>query len=164
MKLRVWEKAILWVILLPIGVLVLLFAKPLYRHPYDDRGFGRFYGFAGGTFASREGFLFIKFEGRTKPEWRWAPPSNYSYGDVNFEWDAGSTKGSGQLNLPSMTLTTSDGVTSIDRDWFLSRNDHENTATTYMDLLTAARDGTLPPPRHHWHRFHDTVDGRLAAC
>lgn len=163
MKSRTWLKRVAWVSLLPVVALVLLWAKPLYQHHYDDRGIGMFHGFAGGNFsATDEGFMFIRFEGRTESEWRWARPTNYRYIDVDFEWDAGNTRGEGMLNLPTMTLKHSDESTTIDRDWFLGLNGHEPSAKAFMDLLIAARDGTLPRPQHHWHHFEGAIDGTLA--
>jgi hypothetical protein len=163
MKTRAWLKRVAWVGLLPAGVLLLLWAKPFYQHRYDDRGFGTFHGFAGGGFITTvERAMSISFEGRTEPEWRWARPTNYRYVDVDFEWDAGGIGGEGQLNLPTMTLTQSDESLTIDRDWFLQLSGHESSATEYMDFLIAAREGTLPRPRHHPHHLDGAINGTLA--
>lgn len=163
MKSKAWLKRVAWVVLLPSGVLLLLLAKPLYQHRYDDRGFGTFHGFARGSFSASDGeFMFIRFEGRTEPEWRWSRPINYRYVDVDFEWDAGTTSREGVLNLPTMTLEHSHKSAKIDQDWFLRLNGHEPSAKAFMNLLIAARDGTLPRPRHHWHHFEGDLHGTLA--
>ena len=162
MKSQAWLKGVTWVGLLPVGILILLLAKPLYQHAYDDRGFGTFHGFVRGNFfASDDGFMSISFAGRTEPEWRWSRPTNYRYDDVDFVWDSDSAHGEGILNLPTMTLEHSGEFTKIDQDWFLRLDGNEPSAKAFMDLLIAARDGTLPRPRHHWHHFEGAIEGRL---
>jgi hypothetical protein len=162
MKLLRWHRWVAWVALLPVGILFLQFAQPLYRNRSDDRGFGTFYGFAGGKFFSDEVFMFIRFEGRTKPEWRWARPPNYRYSEMDFEWDTEDSNGSGRLDLTSMMLENSDGTTPIDHEWFYRMTEQEDLATAFMDLLNSARDGTLPKPRHHTHYLHEKITGSLA--
>ncbi|MFT7303544.1 MAG: hypothetical protein ACI8UZ_002386 [Akkermansiaceae bacterium] len=163
MKSRARLKRVVWVGLLPVGALLLLLANQFYQHRYDDSGFGTFHGFAGGSFSTTdEDFMFIRFEGRTKSELRWSRPVNYRYVDVDFEWEAESSSGEGVLNLPTMTLEHLDESTKINEEWFIGLNGHEPSAKAFMNLLIAARDGTLPRPRHHWHHFDGDLDGTLA--
>jgi len=78
-------KHLAWVALLPGGILLLMLARPLYQHRYDDQGFGIFYGDFRGSYIPLDGSNgSVVISGETIPEWRWARPTNYKYPIIKF--------------------------------------------------------------------------------
>lgn len=162
MSLRKCLKRVAWVSFLPTGAILLLGVRMLDRQTQADPGFGFFHGFTSGRFTSMDGSFVINFKGQTKPEWKWARSSNHRYTDLSFEWDAPHTSGKGNLNLGTMELAQSEGLVTIDKNWFYRLTGDEVVAAAYLDLALSARDGTLPIPQHHWHEFDTPITGRLA--
>ena len=158
--LRGRKKAVGWLCLLPLGILFL--PTLIGHHPYDDRGVGSFGGFVSGRFGVLDEFVSMNFEGRSSSEWRWSRPSNYRYSELEFEWYSRGQSGDGSLDLSDMMLDTSSGPIAIDKKWFMQLPCDEELAEEFMAVLIAARDGSLPRPRHHNYYFEAPLDGRLS--
>ena len=148
-----------WLLLLPGMIFLLMLIDARLTHPYDDNGFGRYYGFFKAKFSSwDDGFVVI--EGRSDPEWRWSPPSNYSYRETKFEWSRRGSKESGDLYLPTMTLVRDGVQTKLDSDWFQQFTKRDDFTEEVLKVLNEARDGRLLGPRHHPYSYGEGWDQR----
>lgn len=143
----------LWIGLLPVGALLLLIFTAIARPTSGSNGFGSQYGFVRGHYADLESGQTLEFSGTTQPEWRWSRPAGFQYSELQFGWESPHDDLEGVLDLSSMRLTSDGRSVVINRDWFVEQGCRAEIAAAYMDLLTGARDGTLPRPRHHGHSY-----------
>lgn len=155
--------------LLPVGIAATHIGSSLLPHRYDDSGAGMFHGFTKGSFMIEDSGASFHFAGQSEPQWHWSSPGNYRYNSLELTW-RGDEEGHGTLDLTSFMLTT-DGRSFVLteealRDLLHGHNDWrepppENENKVIYDLLVAAEQGTLPPPRHHGHHFADPPAGHL---
>lgn len=125
---------------------MLTLIRPLDLLPYDDKGFGWVHGTVKGSIRNTERGIYAAFEGESNPRWSWSIPSDYIYSDVRFEWSNGNVKGAGDLNLATMTMTSAEGKSEIDSDWFRRLMRNQSLADECMEVLENARVGALPEP------------------
>ena len=156
-------------LLLPVGAIVVLLVSGMFRHRYDDSGFGSFYGEVHGRFFTED--FFIGFRGRTQPRWRWVHPENYTYKSLDIEWAGKETAGSGKLILPSCVLERFDSsgiVAEDDLRELLTGGEHDGVSPAarsvvervYLLSVDAGR-GKLPLPRHHSYSYDEPAGGSL---
>lgn len=145
------------------------------HHRYDQPNTGNYYGSVHALFSGTDDEAYsFQFRGQTKPHWRWAYPTNFTYHSLHFEWhrfgsQAQSSKGSGTISLPSLTYESSQSTGVLTRavlaEWLLGGNNSTNSSMRSVDavfgFIEAAGHGSLPRPRHHGHYFEEPVRGHI---
>lgn len=158
------------ILLLPAGAILTMLITSGLKHRYDDSGAGLFHGFVQARLYGQESFFFVRFEGETKPKWRWARPDNYKYQSLEIEWHSGDTRGKGVLDLSTLVLTTTTNSFALSETSLVNMlqptdNQHapsEPEIRKLYSLLIAAGKGELPCPRHHYHHFEEPLGGSMA--
>jgi hypothetical protein len=167
---------LLLVLLLPVGAVAIAFLNSVVRPRYSDSGAGEFYGsvtgYFSGAFNDESVPYDFHFEGTSKRAWRWANPGNYQYSTLELEWEtSGRIKGHGTLDLSTFIISTASEIialeTAEDLQELLSGEEDwhkpvpQDEAEALYGLLVSANEGTLPRPRHHYHRFEE-FDGHIS--
>lgn len=159
----------LLILLLPAGAVLTHIGSSILRHRYDDSGAGNFHGSIRGYFIVDDSSTYLQYEGQSTPQWHWSSPGNYRYDSLVLVW-WGDEEGEGTLDLTSFTLTTEDRSFSLTEESLRDLLHGDNRwrdpppqaeVKAIYDLLVAAGQGTLPPPRHHGHSFEDPPVGHL---
>ncbi len=149
-------------LLLPAGALLTIVVDSAMKHPHrDNYGAGVSYGHISADLNGNKSYFFLAFEGESKPEWYWAKPENYSYQSLELKWSNEGIWGKGVLDLRSLVLTTDNSSFTLSEAAIAdmlrpesSQDDHDSIPTQaevaeVYSLLTAAGQGTLPPPSHY---------------
>ena len=111
------------------------------------------------------------FRGETQPRWYWAFPTNFSYRELNFDWDSLSSTGTGNIKLPSMAYNSSSSTGTLTpavlADWLLGPSNRISNDVALRNMndvfgfVNAAGYGKLPRPGHHGHYFEEPILGRI---
>ena len=143
-------KMLLWLLVLPTGVLAVWRAQPLYKHNNDHTGFGMFQGELNANLQAQNAYFFIRLTGHSKPAWRWVEPENYAYDRLDIEWSDSQAVHSGKIDLEKIGITEGAKTSHVDHRWFrnmlVSEPDPTALATEYLKIPYSARNGTLPRP------------------
>ena len=129
-----------------------------------------FHGYTRGDVAFDDYTGIFRFESRSEPRWQWSRPDNYQYENLDVEWCL-DQEGTGTLDLTTLTMTTEGRTFTLSEqalgDLLYGEDNWQQPPTkaeikVLYELLIAAGQGTLPPPRHHGHSFEDSpIDGHL---
>jgi hypothetical protein len=162
-------KVAILLLLLPAGGVAVILLDGLLKQRYDDSGFGSFHGFlqAKLLFVGSNHSFSVTSEGTSPSEWRWMPPSNYCYQQLDLDWNGEASEGKGHLDTRSLTLKLPDRSTNLSQsalsNLLLGSSlstlpPEELEAVIYVhSVILDARDGRLPPPRHHPRSRKDIV-------
>jgi hypothetical protein len=154
-------------LLLLLSVCVVLSEKG--KGMYDDSGFGTFHGHVRANLSDSgtDHFFSMTFEGVSPPTWHWIRPTNYQYALLSIEWSGESSKGTGQVDTSFMILKSGDRRIPISRSSLsellfdtsttMLKQEEIDALDEIHQMIAAAGQGQLPPPRHHGYHFETPV-------
>ncbi len=123
-----------------------------------------------------DAFYSFQFRGRSKEEWHWIRPTNFTYLTLEYEWNTyysndRSSNSAGTISLPSLAYQSQTGTGMLTRailaNWLLDPAVRDTTTGPFHDVdvvfdyINAAGNGSLPPPKHHGYHFENPALGRL---
>ena len=137
----------------------------------DNTGCGVFRGlyFLTVYVSNGERTQFFYVQGQTPAKWLWVAPANYSYDILDIEWYDKTGKIGGRVNAQTMKLSVGDRELPISKESLAELllgapleqlGPKGNSGIEYLyQVLTQARDGSLPIPRHHPGYLDPPLDG-----
>jgi hypothetical protein len=167
------KRILLLSISLPVLLLSGYFSIYVSDFGYSDnsQGFGVysssvFCDLEGDSIYQRDGIhqFHIEYEGATGPEWYWESPDSYRYKSLRLEWHNIESAGEGILDLETFQLKTEDEsfeLTEASLSELLfpaSIREHPRALAQIAEVFSCillAKEGTLPPPRHHTYSLAD---------
>lgn len=155
-----------------LGILLIIFPSE-YRPDF-------YYGSVQGSFVLSgpdRSYYTVEFESKSKPQWRWAKPDNFSYAVINLSvaslnnYAVSSHPPQATLSFPSSVLKYEEAVVPFSREsliefWNPAPSPQADAAfleqvNTLYELLLSAGNGSLPKPRHHMYHYEHPFTGTL---
>lgn len=135
-------------------------------HRYIEYGAGYRYGSVNLMIRFEDIPYFIHIEGETEPQWYWTPNQNYAYQKLNIVRSTNGVESDAVIDLASFEFIENGKTVSISKFNLKNLMPFESNTTEaevleLYDFLLKAKEGKLPPPRHHTYRLEEPLNGYM---